>query len=76
MHAKVWIQKSILKDAQLKMKLKYETIIKVKLKIQATKSHRGILFNVSETCNFISYLCSRRDIGHPISSYCLSYRQL
>lgn len=48
MHAKMRIQKPILKDAQIKLILKRKTTIKVKLKRQATKPYRGLPFNVSE----------------------------
>lgn len=44
MHAKILIQKSILKNAQLKRRLKYNTKMKVKLKRQATKPRIGLPF--------------------------------
>lgn len=45
MHAKIRIQNSILKDAQLNRRLKYKTKFKVKFKRQTMKLHRGLPLN-------------------------------
>lgn len=57
MHAKIWIQKSILKDMQLKRIIKYKIKLKIKLKGQATKPHEILPLNVSKICNFLKKIC-------------------